>query len=78
MTTIEFIANFEENVVFVPVGTLTVESVLDELEDWDSMATVATIALVDESFGVQLNGTQLLACQTLNDLIELVKHKLED
>lgn len=78
MTVKEFIAKLEEDVVFVPSGTLTKETVLEELDDWDSMATVAIIALADEYLGIQLNGEQIASCKTVDDLIKLMGHKLED
>ena len=73
----EFVRKFEEDVVFVPSGTITTETVLSELEDWDSMATVSIIALADEHLGIRLNGEQITSCRTFGDLIDLVKDRLE-
>ena len=78
MKTQEFIHEFEENVVMVEKGTLSLETVLSELEEWDSMAIVSTIALFDQNFGIQISGEKINSCKTLGDLVALVKHKLED
>lgn len=78
MTTIEFISKFEEDVVFVAQGSLTLNTQLSELEDWDSMATVAVLALVDEHLGMRLTADQLSSCNTVGDLIGLVRDKLEE
>jgi acyl carrier protein len=78
MKTAEFIAKFEEDVVYVPQGSLTLETPLNDLEEWDSMATVAVLALVDEYLGLRLNGEQLQSCNTLGDLITLVNGSLEE
>jgi acyl carrier protein len=39
---------------------------------WDSLALVSTIALVDDCFDVQLDGTALAACVTLADIEQLI------
>jgi len=40
---------------------------------WDSLALVSTIALVDDCFDVLLDGTALAACKTVGDIEALVK-----
>jgi acyl carrier protein len=39
---------------------------------WDSLAIVSTIALVDDCFGVMLEGKALGGCQTISDIEKLV------
>jgi acyl carrier protein len=39
---------------------------------WDSLAIVSTIALVDESFGVMLDGRSLAACNSVADIEKLI------
>jgi acyl carrier protein len=36
--------------------------------DWDSLAIVSTIALVDDCFNVTLDGDSLMACKTIGDI----------
>jgi len=40
--------------------------------DWDSLAIVSTIALVDDCFNVTLDGESLAACKTIGDIEALV------
>ncbi len=40
---------------------------------WDSLAIVSTIALVDECFGVMLEGQALGACQIVADIEKLIE-----
>jgi len=40
--------------------------------DWDSLAIVSTIALVDDCFNVTLDGEALAACTTIGDIEALV------
>lgn len=41
--------------------------------DWDSMALISTMALLDEVFGIVVSGDKLTKCITVNDIISLVK-----
>jgi len=43
--------------------------------DWNSLAIVSTIALVDECFDVLLNGRLLDACKTISDIENLIAAK---
>lgn len=38
---------------------------------WDSLAVVCTIALLDEHAGVQVEGKALAGCQTAGDVLKL-------
>lgn len=38
---------------------------------WDSLAIVMTIALVDNCYGVMLDGKALLACSSIGDIEQL-------
>lgn len=40
--------------------------------DWDSLAIVSTIALVDDCFNVMLDGESLAASKTIGDIEALV------
>ncbi len=41
---------------------------------WDSLAIVSTIALVDDCFGVMLDGKSLGDCKTIADIENLINH----
>ncbi|MGH8852885.1 MAG: acyl carrier protein [Telluria sp.] len=40
---------------------------------WDSLALVSTIALVDDCYNVMLDGTALAACKTIGDIEALIQ-----
>ena len=42
---------------------------------WDSLAIVSTIALVDETHGVFLDGDNLEKCKTVKDILVLAEKK---
>lgn len=43
--------------------------------DWDSLAFISTIALVDDCFNVMLDGQSLVDCQTVADIEKLITKK---
>ena len=47
-------------------------SILSDLE-WDSMALLSTMALIDEIFGIVVSGDQLTECVTVGDILMLLK-----
>lgn len=54
-------------------GTLTGLEKLEELEQWNSMAMIGFIALVDTNNGLKLSPRQIAACSTVADLLQLAK-----
>lgn len=45
--------------------------------NYDSLAVVATMALIDEHFGVTVDGNALRDCKTIRGLLQLIKDKTE-
>lgn len=61
------------------IETSTISSDLDlSTLDWDSLAFVSTIALIDECFGIVVRGQALEKCQTVGDIENLIKDKQKD
>lgn len=56
-------------------GTLAPEQRLRDLPNWDSLAVLTTLALVDECFGIQLSGARLNNCDTVADLMAAIEHE---
>lgn len=53
-------------------GSLKPETTLDTLQ-WDSMAMLSLISLVNERFGKRLIGSQLKSFKTIQDLLSLME-----
>ncbi|MDF3887827.1 acyl carrier protein [Cupriavidus basilensis] len=49
-----------------------------EEKNWDSLAIVSTIALVDECFNVMLDGQSLGSCIVVADIEKLIQDKKKD
>lgn len=72
----EFIAQIEE-IIEVEPGELTGTEKLADLEDWDSLAVMGFIAMVDTNMDVTLEAEKINACVTVNDLVVLVADYLD-
>lgn len=50
-------------------GVLTPETILDEVDSWDSIAALSLIAMMDDNFGKTLSGAELKALVTVGDIL---------
>ena len=73
----EFLLLIDELIETEP-GTLKGTDVLKDVEDWDSVAVMGYIALVDEQFEFTLSPKRLAECRTVDDLIKLVGDYIDD
>lgn len=48
---------------------LTSETVLDDLDEWDSLSIMATMAFLDKNFGVKLKLADFKGMNTLGDIM---------
>ncbi len=46
-----------------------------ELKQWDSLTSLLVIAMVDEKYGVTINGNDMAKTESLLDLFNLIKSK---
>jgi acyl carrier protein len=52
---------------------VTMNSVLQNIEEWDSLSFVSFLAMVNVSTGKKLEPTTVKTAQTIGDLFELIK-----
>jgi acyl carrier protein len=57
-----------EGILELRPRTLEGRERLTDFEQWDSIAILDYLALVDRSFGLILNVDEIASCQTVNDL----------
>lgn len=67
----EKIAMLEE-MMELDEGTLTPQSELAELTDWDSLAYISFIALVDDEFNKTVKGTEIKEFKTVADALAVM------
>lgn len=70
-----FIKNFEEAVEDVEVGSLSGHTAYRSIEQWDSLAVLTVIAMVDAEYGLRLKAKELKQIETLCELHALLKSK---
>ena len=71
----DFIEKFAEIFDDVDPASLSGETKFRELDDWDSIAGLSVIGMVDEEYGVTFNADDMKACQTIEDLYNRVQAK---
>ena len=76
MTKKELLQMLEEIIEADP-DTLTGEELIEDLENWDSLAVVNFIALVDENFGITLSPEKIMNSKTVNELVSLLDGYIE-
>jgi acyl carrier protein len=60
----------------LPEGSLKRDDQLEDIPEWDSLAVISFIALVDEKLGLAVDGEALANAVTVADLLALVQEKL--
>ncbi len=67
MTKEEFLTDMQD--VLQTEDTLTAETVLSDLAEWDSLSMMATMAFFDKNFGVKIGLKDFKEMNTMSDLI---------
>lgn len=71
MDTKEVIALIE-NCMDFEESTLSLNDVLSDFEEWDSLTALSIIASVDEKYHKHLTGEDLKKVKTVSDLVKLI------
>jgi acyl carrier protein len=71
----EFIENFHGILEDTQISELNQQTNFKNLNEWDSMMALMLIAMVDEKYNKQINGTDIKESKTLEDLYNLIKSK---
>lgn len=62
-----------ENIMDLDEGTLTADTVLADLDEWDSLSVLSFVALMDEQFSKNIAGKDALACNTVGELMAMME-----
>jgi acyl carrier protein len=57
------------------VDNLTLDSDFRTLAEWDSLASVSTVAMIYAEYDVQVSGDELVACSNLSELMRIIEDK---
>ena len=58
-----------EEVLDVAEGSLTPETLLAEVDEWDYIAALSLIVMLDEKFEKTVSGAQIKAMECVNDIL---------
>lgn len=60
-------------VLNVPVGDVTLETEIGELDEWDSLRNVQIIAQLEKEFEVKITPDMIMDLEDVSDIIGLIK-----
>ncbi len=62
-----------EEIMELDEGTLSVDDVLADYAEWDSISALSFIAMMDEKFGKIVSGADVKAFKTVSDVIKTME-----
>lgn len=62
-----------EEMLELDEGTLKEDMLLEDIDEWDSMAALSFIVLLDEEFHKKMTGKEIRAFKTVGDLTAVMK-----
>jgi len=71
----EFVKAFASEFEDTSDDLFTPKTIFKELDEWDSLAVLSIIALIDEEFNTRVTGQDLRDCNTIEDIYTLVTSK---
>ena len=75
MTLDEFVTAFAEEFDETPAEQFKADTVYKELDEWGSLTALSIIALAMEGFNKKITGADLRACNTIEELFNLIQTK---
>ena len=60
-------------VLNVPIGDVTLETEIGELDEWDSLRNVQIIAQLEKEFEVKITPDMMMDLEDVSDIISLIK-----
>lgn len=73
----DFIEKFAEQFDETDASEFTASTKFRELEEYSSLIALSIIAMVDEEYDVTLKGNDIRSSETIEDLFNVVKSKIE-
>ena len=61
-----------EDLLDVEAGSLTPQTTLNDIEEYDSMSKLSLIVMMDEEFGKRLTGEQIQKFKTIQDILNFM------
>ena len=71
----QFVRHFENAIEGLEPNSLTPDTQYHKIPQWDSLALLCLLAMIDCEYDVQVGGMELKTCDTLRDIYGLVAAK---
>ena len=71
----QFVRHFENAVEGITPDSLNPDTQYHKIAQWDSLALLCLLAMIDCEYDVQVGGMELKSCDTLRDIYGLVAAK---
>lgn len=72
MTDKEKLAALEE-IMELDEGTITPDSRLEAIEEWDSLSALSFVVFLGDEFGRQITGKEIRAFETIQDMMRVME-----
>lgn len=67
----EKILALAEEILKVPAGTITEDTMMEDVEEWDSLAHVMLIGELEERYGIEIDLDEAVEITGMKELLEL-------
>ena len=74
----QFIEYFSDLFDETDSDTIVATTQFKDLEEWSSLVALSVIAMIDEEYDVEFRGDDIRGSQTVEDLFEIVKTRVEE
>ena len=71
----DFLDKFIEIFDDLDASQINLETEFRTLDGWDSITALSLIGMIDDEYGLTLNGSDMKKCVTIKDLIDTIKEK---
>jgi acyl carrier protein len=65
-----------EDILELETGSIMLSDTFRDFDNWDSMANLSVIAMLDDSFGVNINSQDFKNLITVGDLVNEIKKRV--
>ncbi|MDQ3019438.1 MAG: acyl carrier protein [Bacteroidota bacterium] len=72
-----FIKQLEDTIEDLPPDYIKPETDFKKIEQWDSLAMLSLLAKLDSEYNVSLTAKDLNSCNTVTELYDLVKSRMQ-
>lgn len=69
-----FLKNFAEAVELESTKSLSINTVFRELKEWNSLAYLSVIAMLDEEYDIQIESAEFRQLKTIGDIINYINN----